>query len=84
MGENASRQEGISCTGWIIIALNVLFVILLFAFCAIPSDSSSSSANTHGTTYTCGYCGKQMKGGYYDYFDNKYACYDCSKKYREH
>ena len=61
--------------------LCLVLILVMFSLCAVGSSSSSGSSSSK-PKYTCGYCGKTMSGGYYDYFNGKYACRDCSKKYR--
>ncbi len=63
----------------IMICILLVCLFLTVTFTACFSSSSSSSEKV----YTCGYCGKQMKGSYYDYIDGNYACRSCSKSHRD-
>lgn len=71
------------------IVLLITIISIIFT-CSLSmcdgSSSSSRSSHSTGTTathYYCGFCGKDMGTAYWDYFDNKYVCRECSKKYRE-
>ncbi len=58
-------------------------IVTLFAGISIAGISGGSTSSSSDQVYTCGYCGKEMKGGYYDYINGNYACRSCSKKYRD-
>lgn len=58
-----------------------IMVMLFFITFSCSSSSSSSTSRSSSKAYTCDYCGKKMNH-YYDYFNGKYACRECSKKYR--
>ena len=65
---------------WAVI-LCMIILLEMLSFCALGCSSPSSGSSSQ-KTYTCGYCGKTMKGGYYDYINGKYACRSCSKRIR--
>ena len=72
--------------GVVLVACGIFVLICGFYLGSMLNSSNniSSSSNSHSSnTYVCGYCGKQMNGGYYDYINGKYACSSCSKKYRD-
>ncbi len=58
-------------------------IVVLFAGISLGGGSTGTSSGSSKQVYTCGYCGREMKGGYYDYINGKYACRSCSKKYRD-
>lgn len=79
-GLRVKSSGGKSSGSIIFIVVIILFLIFLLSTCSSAGSETSSSSTD---VYYCGFCGKKMTGGYYDYFDNKYVCRSCSKKYRE-
>lgn len=57
-------------------------VIFICGIFILGLGNGSGSSSTSSQTYSCGFCGKTMNGGYYDYIEGKYACRSCSKTHR--
>lgn len=78
--QNGMKDNRIGKSGC---SIALIVLIILFLIFGLSMCSGSGSGSSSKDVYYCGFCGKKMTGGYYDYFDNKYVCRSCSKKYRE-